>query len=102
MAQTTETINPGPAASQTTDASPVYTTLPRGPGGFVRWASDYLVQIHRIGDGVIASSWGYTVWHDGRCVAGRCNGHWTAYAACKEADRALAAQVARDGEIAVN
>jgi hypothetical protein len=57
------------------------------------------VLIHRVGNGDgFSASWGYTIWQDGRCVVGRCDWNWTAYEAQKEADRALAAQVAMDGE----
>jgi hypothetical protein len=75
--------------------------LARGPGGFSKIDRGRYVLIHRVGNGDgFSASWGYTIWHDGRCVAGQCNGRWTAYEAQKEADRAMAAQVTMDGESA--
>jgi hypothetical protein len=42
----------------------------------VHQRGERLVVIQDVGAGM-ASSWGYTIWHEGRCVAGACHWEWT-------------------------
>lgn len=56
-----------------------------GTPGFARQPDSRLLLVQRVG-----SSWGYTIWRDGRCLAGACNWNWDAFEAQAKADEALA------------
>ena len=48
-----------------------------------------LAIVSTIGEGT-AAAWGFTVWQEGHCLAGRCHWTWIAERACLEADAWLA------------
>lgn len=52
--------------------------------GFAKQNKNGVALVQKIG-----SSWGYTIWREGRCVAGACNWDWDAFQAQAEADKAM-------------
>lgn len=57
--------------------------------GYSRAEGDYLIQVGTVGLGFMAA-WGYTVWLDGRCVAGACDWDWDTERARAAAERCCA------------